>query len=264
MTRDDDTVSTPYDEMLVARLRNLDVGVPPALLTSGVFVKHKTGRRYVGRRRALAGLAAVAVVIAVLSATPVGAVLARAVLPSWLQQRFGLVVGAPAVVTPPCRPNSSGIPSANRGVIVTPNLSLSEAQRLVGFPIPTPGWLPPLVTFQGALAGEPQGSDRSQVYLYYASQKGDGGVGFSVKMGTPTGGSAVPAASAVRVHVNGQPGYFVHGSYVDSGPCTPARWNPSADDEELTWGANGYTYDLTVGKLNLSTSAVIRIADSVP
>lgn len=263
MSSDGDMLPTRSDDVLAARLARLDVGPVPQRLLGDALAEVRTNQGHRRRRRVLVGVGIVALAAGILAGSPAGATFARAVLPPWMQQRFGFVVGAPPVLTPPCTPNPAGVPAANRGLIIRPNLSLAEAQQYVAFPIPTPQWLPPSVSFQGALAGYPPGSDPNQVYLFYGSHTAGGGVGLNVNRGAPPGGSAVPSSSAQAARVDGHPAYFVHGSYEDSGPCTPAHWNPNADDEELTWYADGYTYNLTVGRLHLEEKDVIRIAESV-
>lgn len=203
------------------------------------------------RRRTLVvgGLAlALIVTLTTPAGTAAAAAIVRSVLPPGLQQRLGLVVGAPPVVTRP--------PNAQPGIRVTPNLSLADAQAKVSFTIHTPRWLPDGVSFQGALVE----SHDSGVYLAYR-RAGGGGLGLAIHQGTGVGGPAVP--SAERVQVGGSPAYYVHGSYESSGPGTAATWNPAADDGELTWQRNGITYDLTAGGLHLSRTDLVRIAESI-
>jgi hypothetical protein len=242
--------TSEWEELLAAdplsiRLSRIeDPAVPPRLMEKVLTGRPiPTTRRSRRMRKAVVvgGLALALIVVA----TPA---IARSILPPGLQQRLGLVVGAPAVITRP--------PNAQPGIRVTPNLSLADAQAKVSFTIPTPGWLPDGVSFKGALV-EPNDSG---VYLAYRGA-GGGGVGLAVHPGTKVGGPAVPAAQ--RVQVDGSPAYFVHGSYESSGPGTAATWDPAADDEELTWQRNGITYDLTAGGLHLSRTDLVRIAESI-
>jgi hypothetical protein len=78
----------------------------------------------------------------------------------------------------------------------------------------------------------------------------------------PNGGSAVPSSSAHTVRVNGHPAVYVHGGYESSATSNPV-WNPKADVEELSWQADGITYDMSASELHLSQRDLIRMADSV-
>jgi len=226
----------------------------------------------VGRRRRWAAAAAVAMVAVslILSVTPAGAALARAVLPSGLQQFFGIVSGAPTQLSPPggavaprgpARPLecAQAVGLQSNGVMCLPDLSLADAQRQVDFTIPTPSMLPGGLIFRGALVGSP----RSVFFSYRLENGASGGLGLWVKEDPPVGGPTVPAGSIQAAKVNGSPAYYVHGDYEDDGPGTVARWNPNADAYELTWRHNGVTFDLTAGTLHLSEADFIQIAESV-
>jgi hypothetical protein len=128
----------------------------------------------------------------------------------------------------------------------------------VDFTIPTPRSLPAGVSFRGALV-----DSAHSVYLTYGDAARKTAVSLWVKNEAPVGGSAVPSSAAQRVQVDGSPAFYVHGAYEDSGPGTVAKWNPNADDQELTWQHDGFTYDMTAEGLHFSSADLIRIAQSV-
>lgn len=264
-------------------VRLTHVGLPPlsarhrSVLAGSATVARSSARR--PRRRYAVAVAVVAAISVVLTITPVGAAIGRAVLPAGLQQRLGLVEGAPSVLTPPSRvagaagrratattgpcsfsSTSKRFPTVTGPVECTPSLSLADAQRQVAFRIPVPSVLPQGVTYRGALVLAPH-----TVYLSYG-RPGDqpGAVGLSVRDDAPVGGPAVPAGAAQAVAFgDGTVGYFVRGAYDDNGPGTPAHWDPSADDVELTWQRGTITFDLTAGALHLGEADLLKIAQSV-
>jgi hypothetical protein len=264
------------DDPLAMRLLRIVV----APMSSDVRVALSAGaspRPVVRRRRWGAAIAvATVVVLAALFVTPAGAALARAVLPSGLQQFFGIASGAPTQLIPPggasvphgqarqtgssaaSMPCSQAVPLSQ--VVCLPDLSLADTQRGVDFTIPTPTMLPAGVSFRGGLVDSP----RSAYISYRLNNGAPGGLALWIKEGTPLGGSAVPTGSIQAAQVNGSPAYYVHGDYEDNGPGTVARWNPNADADELTWQRNGMTFDLTAGSLHLSKAEIIQIAESVP
>lgn len=253
------------------------IDVPP--MSSGLPARVLAERR--ARRlwrpvlmRGLIVISAVVLAVAMLAATPAGATVGRAILPRGMQQRFGLVEGAPERLTPPpgakagTGPPMSPVPCSqiaryrpagpNQGVPCYPDLSVAEAQRRAAFTIPTPRRLPQGLNYRGALVESP-----TTVYLSYQTSAAHGGLGLRIHKGTQTGGSAVPRAGVQTAAVDGSPAVYVHGSYEDSGPGTAATWNPNADADELTWEHGGLTFDLTAGSLHLSKQDMIAIAESV-
>ncbi|HEY2703780.1 MAG TPA: hypothetical protein VGL20_08830 [Candidatus Dormibacteraeota bacterium] len=268
---------------LAVRLSEAEVPSVSAELWAAVLSGARPAPKRRHRRRLIAGLGGGAVALSLLVVTPAGASIARAVLPHGLQQRLGLVVGAPAELTPPggrtvagSHASGSALPcsqvphnpptlsAGSRGGTAHvsqqfecyPDLGLTAAQGQVSFTIPTPTSLPSGVTFRGALV-----ASAHSVFLTYRDASSRKTLGLWVTKGAPVGGSAVP--SAQRVQVDGGPAFYVHGSYDDSGPGTTARWNPAADAEELTWQHDGMTYDLTATGLHFSSTDLIRIAESV-
>lgn len=271
---------------LARRLAHLDLPEPSAALWGPVLAAaaaahaqpQAQSRGRALRRRSVIGGAAVAVVTA-LAVSPAGVAIARSVLPDGLQQRLGIVEGAPTQLSPPGgsagstparRANTSPIPCSQvptprpdlGGIAYDcfPDLSLAEAQRQVGFAIPTPAALPPGLVFHGALvdAGKPA------VFLTYGDAQRRHSVGLWVTRGTPVGGSAVPSGTAQSTTVDGGQAWYVHGSYGDAGgPGTAPRWNPSNDDEELTWQQGGFTFDLTAAGLHYGAADMVRLAESV-
>jgi hypothetical protein len=231
-----------------------------------------------GHRRLVALVAAVSGIALLITVTPAGASIARAVLPEGLQQRLGLVEGAPAVISPPgqgghvgaghpaaslspvpCPALPQRFPTVSSPVECSPSLSLADAQRQVEFHIPLPLALPAGLAYRGALVDSPH----SVLVSYRRGDGGIGGMGLAVRDDGAIGGSAVPSGSIQTVTVNGGVAYFVRGAYENAGPGTAAHWNPNADDAELTWQAAGLTFDLTAGSLHLSAADLIRIAESV-
>lgn len=263
----DDLDSDP----LAARLATVDVGHPSEHLRAIVNISRPLVRRRRRERRVYAGVAVIAFLLALMVVTPVGATLGRAILPEGLQQRLGLVVGAPPQLSPGGRaaptfggPTSGQIPPETSvirgggGQMLTPSLSLAEAQGLVAFPVPIPRNLPLGLVFSGALV-----DSIHSIYLHYADLANQRSVSLQVRQGSVTGGSAVPAGSVRQTNVGGGPAYYVHGSYEDAGPGTAATWNPNADVVELTWQGGGMTYDLTAAGLHFSMSDAVQLAQSV-
>lgn len=265
---------------LAVRLASVEVAPMSATLWQSVRDTPHVGRREQGHPRKW--FVAAALLIAALSlaeATPVGATIGRAVLPPGLQQRIGLVTGAPIHVSPiehstangSAGPNVQGSPDKRPGAggagtitsprgadAARPNLSLVEAQRAVDFPIQTPAVLPAGATFRGALV-----DSSHSVFLQYGDASSHRSIGLWIRQGEPTGGSLVPSSAIQAVQVNGSSAFYVHGSYEDSGPTTVGTWNPAADAEELTWRHNGMTYNLTSGGFQLSSKDLIQIAESL-
>ena len=239
-----------------------------------------THRRVAGsrRRRVTRTTAAGTAAICIVSLTPAGHAIARSVLPEGMQQRLGLVEGAPRTLTPgganpgatSSRPAVSPIPCSavptpgpglsGGGFECYPDLSIAAAQAKVAFHIVTPSALPAGVRYRGASTTGPH-----DVILQWLRSDGrPGGLGLEIRdAGALAGGSAVPSGTLQRVSVGGTTGYLVHGDYEDKGPGTAAHWNPNADDYELTWTRGGLTFDLTAGDLQLSVLDLVRIAESV-
>ena len=258
------------DEALFAVAMPVPLGLRTAVRSrSHTRLAHRRRRRIL--RRSAAAVAAVCLV----AFTPPGHAVARLVLPEGLQQRLGLVEGAPRTLTPPngthlgLLPSVSPIPcsavptpgpSNGRGVACYPDLSISAVQAKVDFHVATPASLPSGLQYRGALTTEPH-----DAYLLWKRSDGQtGALSLQIKDGSALpGGSAVPSGTLQPVSVNGAPGYVVHGDYEDNGPGTAAHWNPNADDYELTWAHGGLTYDLTASDLHLSASELVRIGDSV-
>jgi len=282
MTRLSEIERAVHGDPLGARLARIEVGPVPDALRTRVLSGLRAAPPRRGRRVAVA-LGAGAVAAVALAATPAGAAIARAVLPVGIQQGLGLMEGAPSQLSPP-----GGLPAGGGGHRATgspmpcsqipatppypqvphafecrPDLSVAAAQREVDFTIPTPADLPSGLSFQGALVGITMGAPRSSVLLTYGDAGGGRSLSLQIVRGTPQSGSAVPSGTVQRLTVDGGPAYYVHGSYGDGGPGTAARWNPGADDEELTWQRDGFTYDLTAAGLHFSSADLIRIAQSV-
>lgn len=235
-------------------------------------------------RRVLFSLAVAVVATAVLAATPAGPVIGKAILPAPLQQWFGLVAGAPTVITRP--PNACSGPSAPpsmvpgqvywhtcadglRGGYFTPlYVGLADAQAQVSFEIKTARWLPAGIAFAGvAVFGNDTVDGPSSVSVEYLplGRTGPGpGIRIQEHPGTQVGGSAAPASAVQHVTVDGQPAVFIRGDYESSGPAANGVWTPGADAEELSWEHVGLTFDLIAGGLHLTQQDLIRLADSVP
>ena len=254
------------------------VAVPvSSALRAAVRSRAHTRLAHRRRRRILIRTAAGAAVLSFLGFTPPGHGVARLVLPAGLQQRFGLVEGAPRTLTPPGGARARAVPShllspipcsavptpgpgRGGGVACYPDLSIAEAQATVDFHIEIPAVLPSGLHYRGALT-----TGRHDAYLSWVRNDGHpGALSLGIKDGAALpGGSAVPSGTLQPVTVNGSPGYVVRGDYEDNGPGTAAHWNPHADDYELTWAHDRLTYDLTAGDLHLSVADLVRIAESV-
>ena len=272
---------------LAMRLTRVEIAGPGESLARAVVAWQPWAPRPSQRRPGRVTVMVVAAGLALTGlamTTPAGASASRVVqhklheVSQSVVQRLSLVVGAPQHLSPPSRsamnarlspvpcsqvnqrPATSG---GGGGDLCYPDLSLAAAQRQVNFTIPVPTWLPPGVHYRGALVEAPDAeSTQGAVYLSFRRASG-GGVGLRLQRGMPVGGSAVPNGSVQRVQVDGAIAYYVHGTYVDSGPGTVATWDPSADGQELTWQHAGLTYDLTAGGLSLSAADMIKIAESI-
>ncbi len=241
-------------------------------------------------------IACLGVLMVVLAATPAGAFVGRAVLPLGLQQRFGLVAGAPEKLKRPgpndCAifpgsPNTTSTTTVRNGIEVTqstricsdgrtitsyalhmPDTDLQGAQKLVSFSIRTPAWLPS--GLQSARVGMiPKAPDfttyEDQVAIIYrpvGALNGAKNLTIHEQPGSPVGGSAVPSSATRAVRVNGQPGVYARGTY-ESTPGASATWAPNADVEELSWQLDGLTFEMTASGLGLSLSDLLRIAESI-
>lgn len=263
----------PLDEALFA------VAMPASLeLRAAVLSRTHTRLAHRRRRRILNRTTAAIAAVCVVAFTPPGHAVARLVLPEGLQQRFGLMEGAPRTLTPPSgthggvvptHPSLSPMPcsavptpgtSTGRGIECYPDLSIAAVQAKVDFQIATPALLPSGLQYRGALTTGPH-----DAYLLWKRSDGHpGALSLGIKDGVALpGGSAVPSGTLKPVTVGDSPGYVVRGDYEDNGPGTAAHWNPNADDYELTWARGGLTYDLTASGLQLSVSDLVRIGDSV-
>jgi hypothetical protein len=258
---------------LAALLAKAEVPPPSNRLRMAILagVAPHGSRRYARWSHAAAAVVAGALVI--LLVTPVSAMVERAVLPLWLQQRAGLV-GASDQVSPP---GGAALPQRSNGyatavspmpcsqapregnVACYPDLSLAAAQKQVAFTIPVPAPLPAGMAVRGVLV-----ESAHSVYLSIGDQNRQKGFGLWIRETAPSGGSAVPVSAIESTTVKGSPASFVRGSYEDSGPGTVARWNAAADDEELAWQHGGFAYDLTADGLMLSKAQLVVVAESLP
>ena len=282
MTRLSEIERALDNDPLATRLGRIEVPPIPEALRFKVLAGSRpasSGRR---RRRVVIGVGAGAVVLATLTVTPVGARIARAVLPQGVQQKLGLFEGAPTQLSSPgglptgsqrharaslmpCSqvPAVPPYPHVPQAYGCYPDLSLAAAEARLDFAIPTPAALPAGLSYRGALVGIARGAPKSSVLLTYRDASGTRSLGLQVVRGAPQSGSGVPSGSVQRVELDGSPAYYVHGGYGDEGPGSAVRWNPAADDEELTWQHDGFTYDLTTSGLHFSSADLIRIAESV-
>ena len=276
---------------LAVRLARIEHPPAPAELMDRVLSgAHLIGTRRIRGRHVLLAAAGVVVALSTVAATPAGPIIGQAV-----QQRFGIMVGAPetlhrpgpddcAIYTNPSgtSPNTTVTTFTRNGVSFTkwtrkcksgqtiwsvgytePVLDLQQAQGHVSFRIRTASWVPSGLHLAG-VGMDPKPPDYSS-YGDHASVRytgHGGGLTIDEQPGTPFGGSGVPSSAPHTVRVNGRPAVFVHGNYESSGTADP-KWNPNADVEELSWQADGLTYDIRASDLHLSERDMIRIADSV-
>ncbi len=250
------------------RLAQAQVPAPDSHLRAALVAKHKnkTGLRHPLRWATAVGLA---VTLFLAFATPVGAIAERALLPTWLQQRLGIVGASEQLssrnkfgAVPGVRISPLPCSQASRlrsNALCYPDLSLADAQRQVDFTIPVPASIPNGLSFGGALVESPH-----SVRLVMRDQTAQRALGLWIRKAPTSGGSAFPLSSTQTTQVQGTTAVYVHGSYEDSGPGTAARWNPTADDQELIWSHNGFAYDLTAHGLHLSLQGFIHIAESIP
>lgn len=285
------------DPLAVRLSRIPDPRVSDDLLASVLSRTQVRSRRAMRRWTAgIMAIACLAALIVLLAATPAGAFVGRAVLPAGLQQRFGLVAGAPEKLSRPgpndCAifpgsPNTTSTTTVKNGINVTqstrtcsdgrtitsylfqmPDVDLQRAQRLITFPIRTPAWLPN--GLQPARVGLiPKAPDfttyEDQVAVIYrpaGAPNGAKNLTIHEQPGSPVGGSAVPSSAPRAVWVNGQPAVYARGSY-ESTPGGSATWTPNADVEELSWQLDGVTFEMTASGLGLSQSDLVRIAESI-
>jgi hypothetical protein len=233
---------------------NLETTILRAIDNTSAAVSRQPSWRRIALRSALVALA-----LSLLAATPLrtfaGETLQR--LPFGAVQRFGTVLIDPGQLfrketAPP--PNNLRAPVASSPRLMTPSLSLAEAQRLVDFAIRTPSWLPPGVVFRGALVGP----DGSVVVSYRAANDPSKGLFIQMQRGAQVGGYVLPSSAAQDVRVNGHTAVYAQGSWDEF-----QRWNGRADAALLSWDENAFTYVLSFSGLGLSRDDVIRIAESL-
>jgi hypothetical protein len=287
----------PASDPLAARLAR--IADPPvskelmARVLSGTLSK----RSRIRRTHVLVAIGLVAALATGLAATPAGAAVGSAV-----QQRFGIMSGTPQTLQHPgpndCAiyagaPNTTSRTFTKNGVTATewsrpapksckappghilhswdykePVFDLQRAQSLVSFRIRTATRLPAGLQLQG-VGMEPNPpdfstySDHAWVRYWHPGSSNGPNLSISEEPGTPNGGSGVPSSSTHSVRVNGRPAVYVHGNYESKDPYGPAVWNPNADVSELSWQADGITYDLSAYHLRLSRAGVLRVAESV-
>lgn len=217
-------------------------------------------------------LAAVALLALILAAAVPTAALASAAIRDGLQ-RFGLVlVGATPSVTPATTAPAGGVavpatatamPQAPSGGGAPTWLSLDEARQRAGFPVRVPAWLPSGLVFKGTHVGSSGAvngvSLGTQVILAYGAGDGrTGGLTIDQVTGAPAGGYAVPAAQAQPAVINGRPATYVRGTLRQDG-----GWDMSADAGLLSWEEGGVTYVIRDADLGLTSTDLIRIAESL-
>lgn len=231
---------------------------PPAVCEEATNPDNR-GRAF---RRSLvaAGLAVVLLGAGLLAARP--AVFAQ--VGGWLprfgqQQRAGMVLLSPTEVArlshpPPSPPPGVARPQPGPGRMMTPDLTLEEAQQQAPHHIPVPAWLPPGVVFRGALVSPAQ----DVVVSYRSADDLMKGMGLQIKPGSPGGGYAFPASAAEDTQVDGQPAVYVHGTWHPN-----QQWDATADAGTLSWQQRGFTYLLFSSGLGLSRDDLVRIAQSL-
>jgi hypothetical protein len=284
---------------LALRLSHIDH--PPA--SQALRARVLSGARALRARRIRGGhvlLAAAGVIIALsaVAATPAGSAARSA-----LGQRFGVMVVGPAASQKPeandcviykgpsgISPNTTVTTFTRNGMTFTkmtrkcrkggsitsvgfspPLLDLQQAQGLISFRIRTATWAPAGMQLRGVYVYPKSPDftnynpdDASVTYGHLGTSSGPV-VSIDEQRGTPFGGSAVPSSAARTVRVNGRPAVYAHGNWIPSSipGAPPTRWNPNVDREELSWQADGMTFDISAEGLHLSERDMIRIADSI-
>jgi hypothetical protein len=237
--------------------------------------------------------AGITLALSTIAATPVGRTIGSA-----LGQRFGFMVVANTSDTnqpnscefrvvsgKPLTPNTTITTFTRNGVTITEitrkckngtsitgwgvpvsSFDLQQAQSRVTFRIRSASWLPPGMKLKsvGMTLKPPDFSrygDNVMVEYGTVGNRPGPGLRISEEPGTPFGGSAVPSSAAHAVRVNGHPAVYARGNWVSNATLTARRWDPTKDQEELSWQADGITYDM-LGS-HLSKAEMIRIAESV-
>jgi hypothetical protein len=239
---------------LAIRLQHLHVHPLPVGFGENVLTGDTTVAQAHRRHRGALGTVVFAVVVLVtVAVTPVGAAIGRAILPQGMQQRLGLIAGAPNQLAPPVAGHQ-----AQPGGLITPHLTLQQVQSQVGFTIPLPTRLPPGLAFIGALT-----ESRESAFLYFTNPTHTASIGLAVTQGLSQGGPAAPASAVRTTSVAGASAFFVQGSYEDAGQGTTATWNPAADYQALSWQRGGFTFTLTAAGLRFSSADLVLVADGV-
>ena len=278
---------------LAVRLARIEHPPASAELTARVLSgAHAIRVRRIRGKHVLLAAAGLVVALSTVAATPAGTIIGQAV-----GQRFAIMVGAPETLHRPgpndcaiyknpsgTSPNTTVTTFTKNGVTFTkrtrkckdgqtissvgytePVLGLQQAQGLVTFRIRTASWVPSGLQLAG-VGMDPKPPDYSSygnhASVRYQAPHHSGGLTIYEQPGTPFGGSGVPSSAPHTVRVNGRPAVYVHGNYESSGTSDPT-WNPNADVEELSWQADGITYDLSAYHLHLSERDLVRIADSI-
>lgn len=298
MTTRDWEASLANDPLSVRLSRIETPPASPELMAKVLSRTHALKARRLRARHALILFVGLAAGLSTIAFTPAGAFVGRAVLPPGMQQRFGILTGAPETIPHPgpndCAvyagaPNTTTATFTRHGVTGTemtrkckngqtitswgyrpPILDLTQAQGLVDFRIRIATWVPDSLQLVGIrmYPKPPDFSDYDQraavVYKQADSSSGASTASVTIdeKPGSPVGGPAVPASAAHTVHINGLPAVYVHGSYENK-PGGPGQWNANADTAELSWQADGITYHLTATGPGLSESDLVQIAASI-
>lgn len=278
------------NDLLARRLARIqDPPVSTELMARVLSRQPIRRRRRVQPRHIAPAVVGLAALVTALAASPVGAATSRGVI-----QRFGIMTGAPQTLHHPgpndCAiyegaPNTTKKTFTRNGVTITewtrpdpasckgggtlrmwtykePVFDLQRAQGLVSFRIRTAGWLPGGLQLEG-IGMDPKPPDFStygdRATVIYRPPGTTSGPNLVIEEqpGTPNGGSGVPSSSVKRLSVNGHPAVYVHGNYER------AVWNPNADVSELSWQADGITFDIRAAGLHLSKSDLLRVAESM-
>lgn len=181
----------------------------------------------------------------------------------WMRH-FGLILVNRAPHGTPATVSTGGQPSTPRPVY-GPRLTLAQAKAQLPFAIRLPTRLPAGLVLLGASVGEYPGQGTAvgapTVTVYYSRPGGPetfGALTYQMTQGTPSGGVLAPATATQAATVHGYPAIYAHGYWRSDG-----TWDPSVDNDLLSWEEAGFTYTVSTTGLELKQDDLLQIAESI-